>query len=468
MKSLLLSLLVSVGSLSAQSLPEAKLLQLAPDTHELMHHLRFLASDSCAGRASHTEGAKRAAQYISKVWSNQGLKTGFQPFSLSERLPNQSTMFLVAGSDTLRSGLTSPGGFSPGTYFIPEMVAIGRGFDTLNMRDFSKRVKGKLVLFDGTFEAISSVEKEWLAYPELRLRAAKKYGAVAAFFLGMPPAFEPVMGSLDRKAKLRFRDDFNATSIPYGFIQPEVVSWIKAHKKGFYLHVQQREPQGVNVWATLPGTDLAHEYVVISAHYDHLGTRAGKTYYGADDNASGTSALLTISRVFSTLAKQGLGPRRSLLFIAFSGEEMGLLGSAFYVKQPVFPLSQVVLNLNIDMIGRNDEAHHLQESYLYLIGSDRISPGVHRISDSLLQDVGFTADYHYNDPDHPMRLYERSDHYSFCEKGIPAIFYFSGLHADYHTPQDTWDKIQPKRLKTNTQVILHSAWIFANRVRLDW
>ena len=468
MKRLCLILGLLFQSIWAQNFPEGLLLHHAPDTGEIMHHLRFLASDSCAGRASHADGARVAARYIQKVWASQGLKTGFQPFSLADRLPPKASIFLVAGSDTLFTGITSLGGFPTGSYFIPEIVHVGRGLDTLNLRDFSKRVKGKLVLFDGVFEAISNVEKEWMAYPELRLRAAKKHGAVAAFFLGVPPAFQSVLSGLDRKAKLRFRDDFNANSIPYALIQPEVLDWVKKHKKGFYLHVKQDLPEGENVWAMLPGTDLAHEFVVMSAHYDHLGVRNGKTYYGADDNGSGTAALLTISRVFSQLAKEGLGPRRSLLFIAFSGEEMGLLGSEYFVKQPTIPLSQIVLNLNIDMIGRNDEAHHVQESYLYLIGSDRISQGVHRLSDSLLQEVGFSADYHYNDPEHPMRLYERSDHYSFCQKGIPAIFYFSGLHADYHTPNDTWDKIQAKRLKDNTHIILQSAWFFANRHRTDW
>ncbi|MHB1276902.1 MAG: M28 family peptidase [Bacteroidia bacterium] len=197
-------------------------------------------------------------------------------------------------------------------------------------------------------------------------------------------------------------------------------------------------PHSENVMGVLPATQPSDEYIVISAHYDHLGIIRDTIYNGADDNGTGTSSVLELIRLFSIYTPKR---EKNILFIFFSGEEKGLLGSKYFAENPVVPLEKIVCDLNIDMIGRADSAHQLDSNYVYVIGSDRIST----VLDNLLQVSNvphpLALDYTYNDPKDPQRLYERSDHYNFAKHGIPVAFFFSGLHADYHKSTDDIEKI---------------------------
>jgi Zn-dependent M28 family amino/carboxypeptidase len=218
-----------------------------------------------------------------------------------------------------------------------------------------------------------------------------------------------------------------------------------------------------NVLAYIEGTDKKNEVIVISAHYDHLGKRLNQVYNGADDDGSGTVALLEIAQAFITAKKQGHGPRRSILFISFSGEEKGLLGSKHYVKFPTYPLKNTVCDLNIDMIGRVDDAHKSDSAYVYVIGADKISTRLHNIS----EDCNFlytrlTLDYKFNDPKDKNRFYFRSDHYSFAKYNVPVIFYFNGVHADYHKESDEVEKINFGLLEKRAQLVFYTAWKIAN------
>jgi len=219
-----------------------------------------------------------------------------------------------------------------------------------------------------------------------------------------------------------------------------------------------------NVIALIEGSEFPEEVIVISAHYDHLGKKGDLIYYGADDNASGTSAVLEIAQAFKEAEKSGYGPKRSILFLNLTGEEDGLFGSQYYIAHPVFPLSETVVDLNIDMIGRVDEEHQGKPDYLYLIGSDKLSRELHRLSESVNKDYfGLELDYTYNDENDPNRFYERSDHYNFAKKNIPIIFYFNGAHEDYHRATDTPDKIDYDLLAKRTKFIFYTAWELANR-----
>src|SRR5690606_27272493 len=225
-----------------------------------------------------------------------------------------------------------------------------------------------------------------------------------------------------------------------------------------------KEVKSDNVLGYLEGTDLTDELVVISAHYDHVGIENGEIYNGADDDGSGTTALLEMARAFQKSKNEGHGPRRSVLFLAVTAEEKGLLGSAYYTDHPVYPLSNTVTNLNIDMIGRIDTAHESNPEYIYLIGSDKLSSELHSISEEVnTKFTKLTLDYKYNAPDDPERIYYRSDHYNFAKHGIPVIFYFNGVHADYHKPTDTIDKINFDLLVKRTRLVFHTAWEIANR-----
>ncbi len=218
-----------------------------------------------------------------------------------------------------------------------------------------------------------------------------------------------------------------------------------------------------NVIAYIKGTAFPNEVLVISAHSDHLGDLDGTLYPGADDNGSGTSAVLEIAEAFKLAQNEGFSPKRSILFLHLTGEEQGLYGSSFYIKHPAFPLQNTVANLNIDMIGRVDRKHEENPNYIYLIGSDRISTELHYISETANDKfTKLDIDYTYNAEDDSNRYYYRSDHYNFAQNGVPVIFYFNGEHDDYHKPTDTADKIQYKLLEKRARLIFATAWYIAN------
>ena len=222
-----------------------------------------------------------------------------------------------------------------------------------------------------------------------------------------------------------------------------------------------------NVVGWIEGTDKKDEYIIITAHYDHEGIINNKIYYGADDNASGTSSVLEIAKAFMEAKKAGFAPRRSIVFMLLTAEEVGLLGSQYYVDfEPLFPLKQTIVNLNTDMIGRIDEKYLplKQTDYVYLIGSDRLSKDLYQLQERVNKNsLNLILDYTYNDPNHPEQLYRRSDHYNFAKRDIPIVFYFSGLHEDYHQPTDTPDKIHYPKMTKIAQLIFLTAWEIANR-----
>ena len=219
-----------------------------------------------------------------------------------------------------------------------------------------------------------------------------------------------------------------------------------------------------NVLAYIEGSEFPNEVVVISAHYDHLGMKGDEVYNGADDNASGSSAVMELAESFQMAKKQGNGPKRSILFAHFTGEEIGLYGSKFYVENPVFSLDSTLVNLNIDMVGRIDDKYKGKSDYVYLIGSNRLSKDLHDLSeDTNKKYTQLKLDYTYNMGDDPYNYYERSDHYNFATNGIPVIFYFNGSHEDYHRITDTADKINFDILAQRTRLVFYTAWEIANR-----
>lgn len=241
-----------------------------------------------------------------------------------------------------------------------------------------------------------------------------------------------------------------------------------------------------NVVAIIEGTDpaLKNSYVAFGAHYDHVGYResgapqgggtvracpgqvqptprpADSISNGADDDGSGTVAMLAIAKAFAT----GPKPKRSLLFVWHAGEENGLLGSRYFADHPLVPIDSIVTQLNMDMIGRNRCDDPAQANNVFVVGSDRISTELHNLNEeanaSLPQPL--TLDYEMNDPADPESIYTRSDHYSYASKGIPIIFYFTGLHQDYHFVTDEISKIEFPKLTRVTQLVYATAARVAN------
>jgi len=215
-----------------------------------------------------------------------------------------------------------------------------------------------------------------------------------------------------------------------------------------------------NVLAYRPGTVQPGQYVILSAHYDHLGVNSrGEVYNGADDNGSGTAVLLEVARLLSLLPP----PKRSIIFFHTGAEEKGLVGAFRFVRDSLVPLDSIVAVLNVDMLGRADTLHQPGENYLYAIGPAYTTPRLKEIHEAVnAACCGWQFDYRYDDKSHPERLFYRSDHYAFAQKGVPAVFYFGGLHGDYHQTTDDIEKIEPARLRRSAVLLAALAWTLAN------
>jgi hypothetical protein len=245
-----------------------------------------------------------------------------------------------------------------------------------------------------------------------------------------------------------------------------------------------------NVVGIVEGTDpvLKHTYVTIGAHFDHIGyyqtpppTVGGGGGFGcgaqvrpepregdivnngADDNGSGTVALMSTARAFAL----GPKPKRSLVFLWHTAEESGLQGSRYNADYPVVPNEQVIAHLNMDMVGRNRCDDPGEANTVYLIGSDRISTDLHNLSEAVNAAMAapLVLDYELNDPADPQSLYTRSDHYSYAAKGIPVIFYTTGLHRDYHYLSDEIEQIEFDKLARIARLVFVTGERLANLER---
>jgi hypothetical protein len=237
-----------------------------------------------------------------------------------------------------------------------------------------------------------------------------------------------------------------------------------------------------NVVAAIEGGDpgLKHTYVALGAHYDHVGYADGRSgdssrrppgrvtagfesdriWNGADDDGSGTVALMAIARAFAA----GPRPKRSLLFVWHAGEERGLVGSRYFADYPTVPTDDIVAQLNLDMIGRNRDDKDSEANTVYLVGSDRISSELHEINRDANRALPrpLTLNYEMNDPADQEQVYYRSDHYSYAAKGIPIIFFTTGLHGDYHANTDEVSKIDFAKMTRVAQLVYETGWRVAN------
>ena len=221
-----------------------------------------------------------------------------------------------------------------------------------------------------------------------------------------------------------------------------------------------------NVLGFLEGSDLKDELLVITGHYDHIGRQGDVINFGADDDGTGTVSVLELAEAFAKAKREGKGPRRSILFMTVSGEEKGLWGSAYYGANPVYPLAKTTANLNIDMIGRTDTIYEKKKDssqYIYVVGEDKLSSELPALSAGANNFTKLIIDQRYNDPNDRSRIYFRSDHYNFAKNGVPVLFYFSGIHRDYHRPTDTVDKIEFDLMAKRAQLVFYTAWELANR-----
>lgn len=245
-------------------------------------------------------------------------------------------------------------------------------------------------------------------------------------------------------------------SIPTTFSRDELVSNPLASKDSSDLL------SGHNVGGLLIGTDLKQEVIVLSAHYDHLGSSGKRIFHGADDNASGTATVLSVAALFDSLAQQGIRPRRSILFVLFSGEEGGLTGSDYFVHNSPIPLPQIVCNINVDMVGRVDDAHRKKPDYCYLLAGQQDHALRWTVEEANKQSVAIELDYTYDTENDPNRYFFRSDQFNFAQLGIPVLFFMDGKHPDYHQPSDTADKIRYEVLQKRATLIFQTTWLLTH------
>jgi Zn-dependent M28 family amino/carboxypeptidase len=265
-------------------------------------------------------------------------------------------------------------------------------------------------------------------------------------------------GSPGQKRAVNYlRDQYQKMDVPGGGQNGDYFQIVPGKAFG------KPELSSENVLAFIEGREFPDEVLVISAHLDHIGIEEGIVFNGADDDGSGTIALLELAEAFKEAVNDGYGPRRSILFLHVTGEEIGLKGSKYYTDNPIYSMENTIANLNIDMIGRIDPNQKDDPDYVYLIGSDMLSQDLHDISEAANKtSVNMRLDYSYNGKDDPNRFYYRSDHYNFAKNDVPVIFYFNGVHEDYHKATDTPDKIEYELYQRRIKLIFATAWDVAN------
>ncbi len=490
-KIITLLLLSSVGFVSAQD-KEVDLAQKYAETitiEDMKEDLTILASDALEGRETGKRGQKMAAAYIRAHFEELGLegpaKAGngyYQNVKLKSS--KAGDIYLKVGDKTLSNlkDFFYYGDAQNTDEITTEVVFVGSGTE----EEFaSVDVKGKSILFinenRGKRREIFDRAQKLGAKTALVVRSLKddefnnfltRYAPffnrasieldkedggeeVSGAFYISPATAGEVFGKPFEKLTAAI-ENFNAG-------KTKAIKKIKPQKVAYKIEFDSKKIISENVLGYLEGTDLKDEVLVLTSHYDHEGIKNGQIYNGADDDGSGTVAVMDIAEAFVKAKADGNGPRRSILFMTVTAEEKGLLGSAYYADNPIFPLENTVADLNIDMIGRIDNRGYT-EDYVSLVGSDKLSTELHDLSENMNNKyTKLMLDYTFNDENHPQRIYYRSDHWNFAKNGIPVIFYTTGSHPDYHKPTDTVDKIEFELMRKRTQLVFYTAWEIANR-----
>lgn len=451
---------------------------------DLKENLTIIASDAMEGRETGKRGQKMAAAFIAAYFDELNLKgpvagSYYQPVPLFRTSAPVVTLKASTTEVSSESYVFYGSGHTNGEVSLP-LVFAGKGSDS-DLAKVDIRDKAVLIFFDGNASITNNPilsnlldkgAKRLLVAIEKTEDFTRISGLVKRFSggrLGLEnPKTEETTGSFivspDMAGKF-----FNTTNDKLiKAWESKQLSKIKSTSIQYSIQQSVVSVNSENILGYLEGTDKKDEVVVVTAHYDHIGisTRAegDKINNGADDDGSGTVAVLAMAKAFAQAKKEGNGPRRSILFMTVTGEEKGLLGSEYYSEHPVYPLDKTVVNLNIDMIGRRDPQHKGSAPYVYIIGSDRLSSELHTLSEKTNKTyTNLAFDYLYNAEDHPDRIYYRSDHWNFAKKNVPIVFYFDGIHEDYHKPSDEVDKIEFDLLVLRAKNVFHLTWEIANR-----
>ncbi len=507
MKKQLMAGLLSFASLAAlaQSGPDKYAASITKEG--LKKQLTVIAGPEMEGRETGTEGQRKAAAYIAAQFELLGLKPapGTDHYLQYYGVGYDS----LVGSELAIGGKTYLGGKdyanetnynNTGGLKAKKVVFAGYGIGDAKYNDYEgKNVKGAIVVIfngeprqDGNYLITGTkTYSPWMGMAK-KVAFAREKGAKAVFVVNanvdtvspailrasartgvhvMAPAEESVNSIYISHAiaiELLGNDFF--TGVLAKAKKNEVLNTDVQSKKikiSYTFTEKKVSNNASNVAGYIEGTDKKDEYVILTGHYDHLGMRNGKIYYGADDDGSGTCTVIEMAAAFAKAKAEGNGPRRTIVFMTVSGEEKGLWGSGYYSEHPLFPLEKTSVDLNTDMVGRIDTERKTDDSlnYVYVIGHNKLSSELQGINEAANSKyTGLVLDYKYDDPKDPNRIYYRSDHYNFARKGVPILFFYDGmLKADYHQPTDTIDKIYWDLYEKRVRMIFHTAWEMANR-----
>ncbi|WP_299436761.1 M28 family peptidase [uncultured Aquimarina sp.] len=462
---------------------------------DLKTALYTYASDEFQGRETGKPGQKMAINFLKEHYIKYGVPAAKSDGNYFQEVPldimkNPEVALSVNGKDfKYLENLISLSAGPTGTLSTEEIIYASFGIEDEKFSNYTDiDVKNKIVLIksgepknaDGTFTISGTTDASKWSNMRQQFSAkrdvAKEKGAKAVFFY-FPEVYQMAAAQFGNASGRMSLSD--TTEEAYFFLinsdlGKSFLNDIDTNDKSAVLKTKMtldyknnaEKISSENVAAFIKGSEKPDEIIVISAHLDHEGIKDGKVYNGADDDGSGTVAVVEIAEAFAKAVKDGNGPKRSILFLNVTGEEKGLLGSRYYTDMdPIFPLENTIADLNIDMIGRTDpKRKEGNRNYIYLIGSDKLSTELHNISEEVnTKYTNVELDYTYNDENDPNRFYYRSDHYNFAKNNIPVIFYFNGTHDDYHQPSDTPDKIEYDLLENRTRLVFYTAWELANR-----
>jgi len=515
------------SNVAAKVAPASLATQRGVDTisaTQLRDYLSFIASDEMEGRDTPSRGLDTTARFLAMNLSHWGLKPAgddgsyFQKISLSRDIIDKAETRAQFNDQPLVLGEDYIPVARPADIPATQLVFAGNGWFVKSKNIDAYRgldARGKIaVIFapaNGIPRGITNADlagskrgEDWMNAVEY----AQKQGVLALIVV---PDFQYLANWDRNRSRLtergtmkvdKFQSPASATQIPQIVISPRVANFLfqgenrnavqlfeavfggqpteafelNAQKKlSLTVKVKSEAATTQNVVAVFEGSDpvLKNEYVAMGAHYDHVGVGApvkgDAIYNGADDDGSGTTALLAMAEA---LTKASVRPKRSVLFVWHAGEEKGLWGSRYFTSYPTIPLEKIVTQLNIDMIGRSKPAGDTNPlnrelsgpNEIYVIGSRMMSMELGELIENVnKQYLNLTYDYRYDDPLDPNRFFFRSDHYNYARKGIPIAFFFDGEHEDYHRPGDSVDKIDFEKMQNVARTIYLTLWEVANR-----
>ncbi len=494
---------------------------------DLQSHMTFLASPLLRGRANGEPGLEIAQEYIVSQAKLMGLSPAngisyYQPYILTKDImdPDKTMIRIISeNSDTvtIKEPIYQLLPTGPSDFEVSgDVIFAGYGLkqDKYGYNDFENlKAEGKILLImagsptseDGKkylFEGVNwssfmSIEAKLTALLFTRAKAViivmdpkSGYSSIDDMYPGIAgelASTKSLKGDKPRSfqmpglPKILFADRIVADELLKGTghtlegLQKKIDGELKPNTftiTGKQLKITEAVKHGEitlnNIAAFIEGSDpvLKNEYVVFSGHADHIGVSGDKIYAGADDNASGCAALLSIAKAFQSLPKK---PLRSILFLWVSGEEIGLYGSQSYIDNPLVPLEKTVVNLNIDMIGRTKGvADTLKEKPVAGINEVFVITGYQSkelisIAEEIDKATVLDLDYSLSAKNHPLQLFIRSDHYNFAKKDIPVLFFTDGEHSDYHKAGDVVEKIDFRNMELVTKAMYQIGYNVANR-----